>query len=424
MLAVLLLTAAAVAPQRAEAPLTLEQAIAEAEAHAPAVAEADASGDAAAARTLEARAAGLPTATASASIAAGRLDPGGFFGLGAADVTPRTAQLSIEQPLFTGGRVGAAVDQARAGERAAAAGLDAVRAGLTADVAEAYGAVLVAEEQERLYAQLVTVTEGLARHAQDRFEVGDAPRTDVSQANARLAEAHAGLAQARGQVLVARARLARLIGRRPGALAPLPAPPDTPATLEAALLAARANSPVIARAQAALDAALAGERGARAERLPTVGAFADASSVHDQFFPGYRGDSVAVGVRVRWQFFDSGRTRGRIDAAGADVRAARARLDQARDGVDEAVTAAFATLSAAALVENATADRAAAAAEAVTNIADEVRVGQKPQINLLDAEREALAARTAALQARALRVAAAYRLRALLGNAATNGTDP
>ncbi len=419
MFAALLLTAAAVAPQRAEAPLTLEQAIAEAQAHAPAVAEADANGDAAAARTLEARAAGLPTASASASLAIGRLDPGGFFGLDAADVTPRAAQLSIERPLFTGGRVGAAVDQARAGERAAAFGLDAVRAGLAADVADAYGAVLVAEEQERLYAQLVTVTEGLARHAQDRFEVGDAPRTDVSQARARLAEARAGLAQAQGQALVARARLARLIGRPPGALAPLPPPPDTPATLEAALLAAHTNNPVIAQAQAGLDAAIAGERGARAERLPTLGAFGEATTVRDQFFPGYRGDSVALGVRVRWQFFDSGRTRGRISETGAEVRAARARLDQARDGIDEAVTAAFATLSAAALVEDAAADRAVAADEAVTNIADEVRVGQKPQIDLLDAEREALAARTAALQARTLRVAAAYRLRALLGNAAT-----
>ncbi|MBA17457.1 MAG: channel protein TolC [Sphingomonas sp.] len=414
MFAALLLTAAAVAPQLAEAPLTLEQAIAEAQAHAPAVAEADANGDAAAARTLEARAAGLPTATASASLAIGRLDPGGFFGLNAADVTPRAAQLSIEQPLFTGGRVGAAVDQARAGERAAAFGLDAVRASLAADVADAYGAVLVAEEQERLYAQLVTVTEGLARHAQDRFEVGDAPRTDVSQARARLAEARAGLAQAQGQALVA-----RLIGRPPGALAPLPPPPDTPATLEAALLAAHTNNPVIAQAQAGLDAAIAGERGARAERLPTLGAFGEATTVRDQFFPGYRGDSVALGVRVRWQFFDSGRTRGRISETGAEVRAARARLDQARDGIDEAVTAAFATLSAAALVEDAAADRAVAADEAVTNIADEVRVGQKPQIDLLDAEREALAARTAALQARALRVAAAYQLRALLGNAAT-----
>ncbi|QDX27301.1 TolC family protein [Sphingomonas suaedae] len=424
MLAALIMIAVAVAPQSDEAPLTLDQAITEAQANAPMVAEAEAEGDAAVARTLQARAAGLPTATASGSLATGRLDPGGFFGLGAADVTPRAAQVSVEQPLFTGGRVGAVVDQARAGERAAASGLNAVRAGLAADVADAYGGLVVAEEQEHLYAQLVTVTQGLLNHAQDRFDVGDAPRTDVSQAKARLAEARAGLAQANGQALVARARLARLIGRVPGTLAPLPPPPDTPATLEDALLTAHANNPAIARAQAALDGARAAERGARANGMPTLGAFADASSVRDQFFPGYRGDSVAVGVRLRWQFFDGGRTRGRASEAEAGVRAARARLDQARAGINEAVTAAFATLSTAALVEVATADRASAAVEAAANISDEVRVGQKPQIDLLDAEREALAARTAALQARALRVAAAYRLRALMGNAGTREVQP
>jgi outer membrane protein len=410
-----LLALAAVAPQPAAQPLTLEQAVAEAQAHAPAVAAADAERDAAAGRTVQARSAGLPSATVTGTLGMGRLDPGGFFGLQAAHVTPRAAQATIEQPLFTGGRVTAAVARARAGERLAGAAVEATRADLAAQVAEAFGAVLVAEEQKRLYEALVASTAELARHAQDRFVVGDAPRTDLSQANSRLAEARAQLAASRGAILVARARLASLIGREPGALAGLPPAPAVPGELEAAIRAAEQNSPAIAQARAALDAAVAAERGARAERLPTLGAFAEASTVRDQFFPGYRADAGAVGLRARWQFFDGGRVRGQVAEASAGVRAARARLAAARDQVAEAVTAAHAAVESSALIEQAAAEQRAAAEEAVRNVRDEVKVGQKPQLDLLDAEREATGAGVLALRARADRVAAAYRLNALLG---------
>lgn len=416
MIAPMILALAVVAaPQAAAQPLTLEQAIAEAEAHAPAIDLADADRDAAAARTTQARAGGLPVATLTGTIATGRLDPGGFFGLQAADVTPRVAQATIEQPLFTGGRVSAAVARARAGQRMAGAVGDGARADLAAQVAEAYGAVLVAEEQQRLYETLVATTTELVRHAGDRFEVGDAPRTDVSQANARLAEARAQLAGARGAIRVTRARLANLIGRDPDMLAPLPAPPAVPASLEATILAAEKSSPAVAQAKAGLDAALAAERGAKAERLPTVGAFAEASTVRDQFFPGYRAEAAIVGLRARWQVFDGGRVRGQVAEASAGARGARARLAAARDQVQEAVTAAHAAVESSALIEQAATEQRDAAREAARNVRDEVKVGQKPQLDLLDAEREATAAGVFALKARAARVTAAYQLNALLG---------
>lgn len=416
MIAHMILALAVVAaPQAASQPLTLEQAVAEAEARAPAMEIADAERDMAAARTTQARAAGLPGATLTGSIATGRLDPGGFFGLAAADVTPRAVQATLEQPLFTGGRVNAAVALARAGERMAGAAGDGARADLAANVAEAYGAVLVAEEQQRLYEALVATTTELVRHAGNRFEIGDAPRTDVSQANARLAAARAQLASARGAIRVTRARLASLIGRDPGTLAPLPAPPPIPADLEATIVAAEETSPAVAQAKAGLDAALAAERGARAGRLPTIGAFAEASTVRDQFFPGYRGDAATIGVRARWQFFDGGRVRGQVAEASAGVRRARARLAATRDQVQEAVTATHAAVESSALVAQAAGEQRAAAEEAVRNVRDEVKVGQKPQLDLLDAEREATDAGVFALRAQADRVTAAYRLNALLG---------
>ena len=111
-------------------------------------------------------------------------------------MVPRAAQSSLEQPLFTGGRAEAAIAQARAGQRVAAASGETVRAQLAADVAAGYGAVLVAAEQKRLFERMVADMRETGRQAELRFKAGESPRTDIAQASARIAEAQAGLARA------------------------------------------------------------------------------------------------------------------------------------------------------------------------------------------------------------------------------------
>lgn len=415
MLAPVLMVLATAAAQPAAGRLTLQEAIAEAEAHSPSIEAASADIETARARTVQARSSGLPSASLSGTVGVGRLNPGGFFGLQAANVTPRAAQATIEQPLFTGGRVSAAVEGARSGERQADAERERVRADLAAQVAAAFGSVLLAQEQRRLYQSLVVSTAELARQAHERFRVGDAPITDVSQANARLAEACAQVAAASGAILGARAHLAHLIGHEPGVLALLPSPAEVPPDLQSAILGAEEASPAIKQAKAALDAAAAAERGARAERLPTIGAFAEASTIRDQFFPGYRADSATVGLRANWQFFDIGRVRGKIAETKSAVRSARARLAEAREAMEDAVTGAYAEVEAGVLVAQAASEQRSASETAARNVREEVKIGEKPQIDLLNAEREATAASVAALKAWVEEVTATYRLNALLG---------
>ena len=60
-------------------------------------------------------------------------------------------------------------------------------------------------------------------------------------------------------------------------------------------------------------------------------------------------------------------------------------------------------------------EQAGAATGALESIRHEVRVGQRPVLDLLDAEREALAVRSALVAARGDVTVQAYRLDALLG---------
>lgn len=394
---------------------TLEEAIAAALRHAPEIEAARADTDAADARIREARGQGLPSATLSGMIGYGRLDPQGYFGLPGANVTPRSAQLTVEQPLFTGGRISAGIAQAKAGSEAARAGEDLTRSQIAVATAQAYGDVLTTHRMVTLYEQMLAQMEEIQRQAQLRFKAGESPNTDVAQAAARLAEAQAGLEQARGLAVSADARFMNLTGLGSQDLQPLPASPPTPGTIEEALDDARAKNPGLVQAEAALEAARAAARGARAERLPTVGAFVEGSTVRDQFFPDYRADGVTVGLRGRWQFFAGGRISAKIAESDSAVRAADARVRAARAAVDEQTISAFQGVRSAALVETAAARQALAAAQARDSVRHEVRVGMKPQLDLLDAEREATAAAVNEAKAQSDRIVAAYRLLALLG---------
>jgi outer membrane protein len=395
--------------------VTLDDAIAAALAHDPSIAIADAGRDAAGGRVDQARAAGRPTVTVRGSIGYGRLDPQGFFGLGGADVTPFTAQAMIEQPLFTGGRVSAAADQARAGLAMAEAGRSNARGDLAAAVAAAYGDVLATAIMRTSWLRLLAQTGEIERQARLRFKAGESPSTDVDQASARLAEARGGLAGAEGAVAAARAHYRNLVGTDPVDLAPLPAGPAAPATLDEAVALAARNSPAIAQAEAGLAAARAARRGAAAERLPMVGAFAEAGRVRDQFFPDYRANSATIGVRANWQLYNGGRVDGRMPETSAEARAAEARLRAAQQQVEEQVITLFEGLRTAHLVAIAAADQARASEAARASVAHEVRVGLKPQLDLLDAEREAIAATARAARAEAARTTTAYRLSAALG---------
>ena len=406
------LLAAAATPAAAT---TLDEAIAAAVHHAPEIEAARADADAADARIREAKGQGLPSATLSGTIGYGRLDPQGFFGLQAANVTPRAAQLVIEQPLFTGGRVSAGVAQAKAGSAAAHAGETMTRSQIIVATVEAYGDVLATRRMVTSYEGMVGQMGEIQRQARLRFKAGDSPSTDVAQAAARLAEAQAALEGARGLAAAADARFTNLTGLPPEELRAIPPNPPLPATLDAALDRARANNPALAQAEAALAAAKAGARGARADRLPTVGAFAEGATVRDQFFPDYRSDSTTVGIRARWQIFAGGRVAAKITESDSMAKAADARVRALRASMEEQTIGAFSGVRSALLVEAAASQQALAAAQARDSVRHEVRVGVKPQLDLLDAEREATAAAVREAKAQSDRIAAAYRLLALIG---------
>lgn len=410
------LAAGLAAPQGALA-LSLQEAIALAQRDNPGLAQTNAQTEVAEARLVQARAGRLPALTLSGEAGQGTTDLGGFFGFGQADVSPRAAALELRQPLFTGGAVSAAIERARHGREAALAQAGGAKALLAAQAAEAYVAVLSAREILSLNEAQVRQMSQIAGQAELRFKAGETPRTDLAQAQARLAEARAGQARASGDVARSRARFASVVGVEPNDLELLPAPPSVPPSIDEAIAKAMQTSPALIAAEARARAAEAGVRYASAERLPTLALTASASSVRDQFFPGYSADGMTVGVQGRWTLFAGGLINGRVAEARAEAKSAQSAVESARAQIREAVIGAWEDVQTSRALVEAAADRASAATIALESVRHEVRVGQKPTLDLLDAERDALAAYSAGVAARGGAVAAAYHLNALLNGA-------
>lgn len=393
----------------------LDAAIADALAHAPALEAAKAEETAAKARLDRAKAERNPLLRVEGSVGTGRIDNGGFFGIRAANTTPLALQGTAEMPLYAGGRIGSAIDQAEGGAKIAGFQAEHTRLQTIVQAISAYSEVLTARKLSTRFAQLVKELTEVERQAGLRFKAGEITNSELAQARARKAEAEAGKAHAEGRVVSAEAAYERLTGKPAGDLAPLPDLPRTPPTLDEALDLARTSNPSLRQARAAVDVARAGVRAAKAEGLPQVGAFAEAAHVRDQFFPDYRADSYSVGIRGKWTLFAGGRVATQTRAADAQVDASEARLRQADQALTGMVIDAWTGLATAHRMVDATRLQTEAANEALRGRKLEAQVGSVPVLAVLDAEREAIKADAALLEARGQRLVAAWQLNALTG---------
>ncbi|BCA59434.1 hypothetical protein HMP06_2203 [Sphingomonas sp. HMP6] len=394
---------------------SLDTVIAESMARSPSLEGARARAESARAGVSAARAERAPSAALEGQIGVGRIDPQGFFGLTADDVVPRSARATVELPLFTGGRINAAIRQATGGAEAADQQVRMTALELRVHVVQAYVRAVAARELIARYDTLNRALDETLRQARLKFKAGEGTSTETAQAEARRAEAEAGLSGAQGQLAGAMAQLETLAGHPVALNGDLPGAPQIPSSRDAAIAMALKGNPAVLAALRQINAARAKSDGVRAERLPTIGAYAEAASVRDQFFPGYKADSASVGLRARWSIFSGGRIGAKASGAAADLRAAQADADDARLVVEQQAVIAFEDVTTARAVLSASEARLTASEAALRGTALEVKAGVKPQLAQLDAVREAIEAQAARAEAGGRVLVAAYRLRAIAG---------
>lgn len=321
-----------------------------------------------------------------------------------ADNTSASLSLTAEMLLYDFGRSKIAVEAQKETVLATRAALENVENAVLLNAVNAYLNVRRASAFVGLRENNVRLLTEQLRATRDRFDVGEVTRTDVSLAEARLAAARSGLAAERGGLAVAREQYKAAVGVYPGTLAPPPAPPRVPATEEAGKAVARADSPEIEQVRHQVAAAeLIVEQAGRALYPSLTG-----SGTYSMDEDG--DDSLSLGVQLAGPIYHGGSIASQIRKAKANRDAARAGLYTTTLDVEQQVGTAYANLAVAVASIDASDRQVRAASLALEGVREELSLGARTTLEVLDQENELLDARTNRVAAEIDRYAAAYQI--------------
>ncbi|MBO6784856.1 MAG: TolC family protein, partial [Alphaproteobacteria bacterium] len=156
---------------------------------------------------------------------------------------PQSIALNISQNLFRGFRTVSATDQAHNLVAAGRANLISREQTVLLEAVTAYMNVLRDRAILDLRQNNVRVLQQQQQATRDRFDVGELTRTDVAQADSRLATAIADETTARGNLDSSVADYIEVIGQPPGTLVPPALPEGLPASEDEAVELAKTNNP-------------------------------------------------------------------------------------------------------------------------------------------------------------------------------------
>ncbi len=324
------------------------------------------------------------------------------------NTTRATLSASYETDFW--GKYARASEAARAELAGSQAGRDAILLTLTTDVAKAYFSITALDAQEQVARRTLATRDQLVELQKKRFEAGVASEFELRQVEAERDNAQASLTAIVRERETDDARLMVLLGRSPrevwekkavaasGGAPAIAAAVVVPEGLPSQLLERR---PDIREAEQRLIAANARIGAARAAYFPVIG------------LTGYMGSESASlsnlfsGPALIWQFaasltapiWNAGRLDAQVEVVSARQREALANYEKAVQSAFADVRVAIAAHEAARETMQTQARRSAALAQALKLARLRYDNGVSSLIDVLDAERNLLAAELARVDA-------------------------
>jgi outer membrane protein len=264
----------------------------------------------------------------------------------------------------------------------------------------------------------VEVLQEQLRQTRDRFNVGEVTRTDVAQAESRLAAGRSQVLTAESNYTTSRSTYRQVIGIEPGQLAPgSPVDRLSPHALPAAIATARAYHPSVTTAMFNVDAAIFQVKIAESALYPTVNLVGSATK-------GFGSTSsldllesfnASIGAQATIPVYQGGTEYATIRQAKETLSQRRIDLDTARDQAQQTLVQSWGQLEAAKAQIQATQAQVNASEIALNGVREEARVGQRTTLDVLNAQQELVNARVSLVTAQRDRVVASYTLLAAAG---------
>ena len=306
------------------------------------------------------------------------------------------AAVTLEAPLYTGGRTRWAIEAARRGADTEKAILRLSESDLAARITEAYFGVTLARAAVDLAEAARSSAAGHESVALARVQAGAALKSDFLRAKVFRLNRENDLDRRRADLALAASRLAVLVGLEPGEtpdpVTPLEEPAEPLGAMDAWVARALSGAPLVAARREAAGAAAAQAGAIASERSPEVAALARYERNAGDFSWGE--GAYLVGLSLRWAAFDRGRA-SRISSAEARRLAAESSSRAAEDDVRLAVEEAFHQANTASRSVMTAREAVAAAAAARDIAASRYAEGLLPLTELLDVESDVTSARYA-----------------------------
>jgi outer membrane protein len=254
------------------------------------------------------------------------------------------------------------------------------------------------------------------KQTRDRFNVGEVTRTDVAQAESRLAAGRSQLLGAQSQYVTSRANYRRVIGVDPGSLAPgTPVDRLSPGVLAKAIVQGQAQSPSVLAAAYGVDIASLAVKISEGALYPSLTVTGSVLQGSNPAFEVIKQTQASVVGQLTIPIYQGGAEYSAIRQSKETLGQQRLNLDINRDQARATVVQSWGQLDAAKAQIESTTAQVNAAEIALNGVREEARVGQRTTLDVLNAQQELVNARVALVTAQHDRVVASYTLLAAVG---------
>lgn len=306
--------------------------------------------------------------------------------------------LQLEKSLYNRG-INASIAKTDALLGQSNAALASYRQDLIMRVADAYFAVLAAQDTLNFaHAEKLAISRQLEQTTA-YFEAGRSAITDVKEAEASQAAAVAQEIMAIQQLDIAREQLRVITGGfYPSLNAPrsnMPLTMPTPNSIEAWVNIAKQNNHLLRSSKYAVTAAQKEVEAQRAEKLPRVGLYANhtGSYLDNDIYSHRKNNDTAVGVSVNLPLYTGGATASKIREARYKLQQAQQESDLQARLTEQQVRSAFLNVQSS-ISQVKAYQQAVASAETAANATQAgFEVGTRTAVDVLNAVRSVFRAR-------------------------------
>ena len=327
----------------------------------------------------------------------------------------RAAALTLNQPLYRGGRTLADTETAKNTIRAQIARLENTEQQVLLAAVTAYLDVLRDDALLKLAINNRNVIDRQFDATSKRFEVGELTRTDVAQAEARRAGADSGVITAQAALRSSRAEFERVIGYPPENLGFPLQNIEMPATLDEATIYAEQWNPSVRAAQYAHKAAESDVNSQYGNLLPQVSLSGDLTKAYDPTGNIDDSDSAAIGVVASFPLYEAGATRSRVRESKKSAQQRYSQILEAKRLARGQAISSWESLQAARGEVVSRLAQVEASEVARFGVKQEADLGARTILDTLDADQEVLDAQVALVAASRNDVVALYSLAAAMG---------